>query len=168
MKMNKTIVIAEPGKQELTITRTFDAPRELVFKACTDPNLIPQWWGPRYLTTTIDKMDAKPGGSWRFVQRDAEGHEFAFHGVYHEVRRPERTVETFEFEGVAGHVVLESANLEDLGGKTRLTIHSVYQSVEDRDGMIASGMEKGLAESHDRLEELLAKTVPMPKSRQKA
>jgi uncharacterized protein YndB with AHSA1/START domain len=165
--MNKTIVVAEPGKQELTITRIFDAPRELVFKACTDPDLIPQWWGPRYLTTTIDKMDAKPGGSWRFVQRDAEGHEFAFHGVYHTVRRPEQTVETFEFEGVPGHVTLESATLEDLGGgKTKLTVHSVFQSVEDRDGMIASGMEQGLAESHDRLEELLAKTVPSPKSRE--
>ena len=164
--MNKTIVVAEPGKQELIITRTFDAPRELVFKACTDPELIPQWWGPRYLTTTIDKLDAKPGGSWRFVQQDAQGNEYAFHGVYHAVRRPEQTVETFEFEGLPGHVILESTTLADLGGQTRLTVHSVYQSVEDRDGMIAEGMEQGLVESHDRLEELLAKTVPSPKSRE--
>ncbi len=167
--MNKTIVVAEPGKQELTITRTFNASRELVFKACTDPTLIPQWWGPKLYTTTIDKMDTKPGGSWRFVQRDAEGHEFGFHGVYHAVRLPEQTVETFEFEGMPGHVILESTTLEDLGGgKTKLTVHSVYQSVEDRDGMLASGMEKGMAESHARLEELLAKTLPSPKSRETA
>ena len=167
--MNKTTVIAEPGKLDLTRTRIFDAPRELVFKAYTDPSLIPQWWGPKLYTTTVEKMDPKPGGSWRFVQRDAEGHEFGFHGVYHEVRRPEQTVDTFEYEGFPGHVLLESATMEDLGGgKTKLTVHSVYQSVEDRDGMIASGMEKGMSESHERLDELLAKTVISPKSKQQA
>ena len=166
--MNKTVVTAEPGKQDLFITRTFDAPRELVFKAYTDATLIPQWWGPAMYTTVVDKMDARPGGSWRFYQRDAEGHEFAFHGVYHEVKRPERTVDTFEYEGMPGHVMLEIATLEEQNGKTKLTVHAVYQSVEDRDGMIASGMESGMSESHDRLEQLLAKTVPSSKSREKA
>jgi len=101
-------------------------------------------------------MDVRPGGGWRFIQRDAAGNEFAFHGVYHEVVAPERIVGTFEFEGMPGHVALETSTLEDLGGRTRLTTISVFQTVEDRDGMAASGMELGASESMDRLEELLA------------
>src|SRR6266851_3996528 len=78
MPANTTHLLAEPGKQEIVITREFDAPRELVFKACTDPKLIPQWWGPRSLTTEVDKMDVKPGGQWRFINRDAEGKHTRF------------------------------------------------------------------------------------------
>lgn len=154
---NGTRIIAERGKQEVIITRIFDAPRALVFRAYTDRNLIPQWWGPKRLTTTIDKMDVKPGGQWRFIHRDAAGNEYAFHGVYHEVRSPERIVNTFEFEGMPGHVSLETCILEDIGGKTKMTGRSVYQTVEDRDGMLASGMEEGVFETMDRLAELLAK-----------
>ncbi len=127
-----------------------------MFKTYTDPQAIPNWWGPRRLSTTVDHMDVRPGGTWRFVQRDADGNEYAFHGVYHEVVPPERLVATFEFEGMPGHVVLETARLEDLGGRTKLTTTSVFQTVEDRDGMVASGMEEGATESMDRLEELLA------------
>jgi uncharacterized protein YndB with AHSA1/START domain len=145
----------KPGTQEIISTRTFDAPRELVFKAMTDPNLVPKWWGPRNLSTRVDKMDVKPGGTWRFVQSDGAGNEFAFHGAYHLVEPPARVVQTFEFEGVPGHVVMETMTLEDVGGKTRLVQHSVFQSVADRDGMVQSGMEKGATESMDRLEELL-------------
>jgi len=76
--MSKTNIIAEPGKQEIVITRVFDAPRELVFKTITDPSLVPQWWGPKRFTTTVDKMEVRPGGQWRFVQRDADGNEHAF------------------------------------------------------------------------------------------
>ena len=152
-----TRIIAERGKQEVIITRTFDAPRNIVFKAYTDRNLIPQWWGPKRFTTTIDKMDVKPGGQWRFVQRDAAGNEYAFHGVYHEVRSPERIVDTFEFEGMPGHVSLETCTLEEIGGKTKMTGRSVYQTVEDRDGMLKSGMEEGVFETMDRLAELLTK-----------
>jgi len=166
--MGKTTFTVEPGKQDVTVTRIFDAPRELVFKACTDPNLISKWWGPRNLTTTIERLEGKTGGSWRFIQRDAEGHEFGFHGVYHEIKRPERTVETFEFEGMPGHVSMNIATLEDVGGKTRLTVHSIFQSVEDRDGMVNSGMQRGMEEGYDRLEELVIKTVPSSKSREKA
>ena len=155
--VNGTRIIAERGKQEVIITRVFDAPRTLVFRANTDRNLISQWWGPKRFTTTIDKMDVKPGGQWRFVQRDAAGNEYAFHGVYHEVRSPERIVDTFEFEGMPGHVSLETCTLEDIGGKTKVTTKSVYQSVEDRDEALASGMEKGVLETMDRLAELLAK-----------
>lgn len=155
---NKITVIAELGKQECFITREFDAPRELVFQAFTDPELVPQWWGPRRLSTLVDKMDAKAGGQWRFLNRDPQGNEYAFHGVYHEVRAPERIIDTFEFEGLpqAGHVCLETLTLEALpGGRTRLTTQSVFQSVADRDGMLQSGMEEGLNDSYERLAELL-------------
>ena len=155
--MTGTNLIAEPGKQEIIITRVFDAPRERVFKTYTDPDLIPQWWGPKNLTTTVDKMDVRPGGVWRFVQRDADGNEYAFNGVYHQIVPPERLVGTFEFEGVPGHVSLETVTLEDLKGKTKLTEKSVFQTVEDRDGMLKSGMEEGVAETMDRLAELIAK-----------
>ena len=155
-KNNKTIVTAEPGKQDILITREFDAPRELVFKAYTDPNLISQWWGPRGVTTIVDKMEAKKGGMWRFVHK-AKDAEYAFNGVYHDVVSPERIVQTFEFEPMAGHVLLETIMFEDHGGKTKLISQSVFQSVEDRDGMLQSGMESGAAESNDRLDELLEK-----------
>jgi uncharacterized protein YndB with AHSA1/START domain len=155
--MTKLNLIAEPGKQEMVMTRVFDAPRELVFRVHTDPNLIPQWWGPRRFTTTVDRMDAKMGGIWRFVQHDAEGSEYAFHGVYHEVASPERLVQTFEFEGMPGHVLLETMTLEEFEGRTKLTARSVFQSVEDRDGMLQSDMEEGAAESWDRLAELVEK-----------
>ena len=158
MPAKKTTILAEPGKQEILVTREFDAPRELVFKACTDPTLIPQWWGPRYLSTQVDTMDVRPGGQWRFINRDAEGNEYAFHGVYHEIRAPERIIDTFEFEGLpeTGHVTLETMKLEALpGGRTRLTVQSVFQSVADRDGMLQSGMEAGVNDTYDRLAELL-------------
>lgn len=157
---NKMILSAEPGKQELFITREFDAPRELVFKAITDPELYVQWFGPRYLTTTIDVFEPVSGGRWRSIQRDAQGNEYAFHGVYHEVLAPERIISTFEFEGLpeSGHVVMETMRLEALpGGRTRLRGQSVFQSVADRDEMIQSGMEGGAAQSYERLDEILEK-----------
>lgn len=155
---HQTTITAESGKQEIVITREFDAPRELVFKAFTDPQLIPQWWGPRHLSTEVDKMDLRPGGEWRFINRDVEGNEFGFHGVYHEVLAPERIIDTFEFEGLPekGHVTLETMKLEELaGGRTRLIAQSVFQSVADRDGMLQSGMEAGVKDTYDRLAELL-------------
>ncbi|MGA7732396.1 MAG: SRPBCC family protein [Chloroflexia bacterium] len=155
--MSKSNLIAEPGKQEIVITRVFDAPRELVFKAFTDPNLIPQWWGPGYLTTTIARMEVRPGGIWRFVQRSPDGNEYGFHGVYHDIVSPERLVYTFEFEGAPGHVLLETVTFEEQDGKTKLTDKSVFQSVEDRDAMLQSGMEGGAHESMDRLAELIAR-----------
>lgn len=153
-------VSAEPGKQEILVTREFDAPRELVFKAYTDPKLVPQWWGPRRLSTRVDKMDVRPGGQWRFINRDAEGNEYAFHGVYHEILAPERIIDTFEFEGLpeTGHVTLETMKLEELpGGRTRLTVQSVFQSVADRDGMLQTDMEDGMNETYDRLAEIMKK-----------
>jgi uncharacterized protein YndB with AHSA1/START domain len=155
---NQIIITAEPGKQEIVITREFDAPRELVFKAVTDPTLIPQWWGPRSLSTEVDRMDVRPGGAWRFINRDAQGNAYAFHGVYHDVLAPERVIDTFEFEGLpeTGHVTLETMRLEALpGGRTKLTTQSVFQSVADRDGMLQSGMQEGVEDNYHRLAELL-------------
>lgn len=153
----RTRITAEPGKQEIVIRRVYDAPGALVFRAYIDPALIPQWWGPRRFATVVDKLDARPGGLWRFLNRDAEGKEYAFHGVYHEVAAPDRIVATFEFEGAPGHVSLETLRLEESGGRTMLTNISVFQSVADRDEMLKGGMEEGAAETMDRLAELLAK-----------
>jgi uncharacterized protein YndB with AHSA1/START domain len=155
--MARAEYVIEPGKQEIIITRDFDAPRELVFKAYTDPKLVSQWFGPREYTTTVDKMDARPGGLWRFVQRNPNGDEFAFHGVHHDIVAPERIVATFEFEGVPGHVMLQTLTLQPLGQKTRLVEQLVFQSVADRDGMVASGMQRGSDDSLDRMAEILEK-----------
>lgn len=156
--MTKLNVIAEPGNHAITMTRSFDAPRDLVFKTYTDPKLIPQWWGPSSVTTIVDQMDVKKGGVWRYIQRAADGNEYAFNGVYHEIVSPERVVYTFEFEGMPGHVLLETVTFEEQDGKTKLTDVSVFQSVADRDGMLSSGMEEGAVESMDRFAELLAKS----------
>lgn len=155
--MTKMNLMVEPGKQEICSTRVYDAPLELVFKVYTDPKHIPNWWGPRRLTTVVETMDVKAGGSWRFIQRDQDGNEFAFRGVYHSVTPLEQVVGTFEFEGTPGHVLLETARFEALpDGKTKMTAVSVFQSVEDRDGMVSAGMESGARESDERFEELLA------------
>ncbi|MEP7294372.1 MAG: SRPBCC domain-containing protein, partial [Chloroflexota bacterium] len=110
--MANSNLVAEPGKHEIIMTREFNAPRELVFKAFTDPALIPQWWGQDSATTIVDQMEVKPGGLWRYVQRDAQGSEYGFHGVYHAITSPEQIVYTFEFEGMPGHVLMETITLE--------------------------------------------------------
>jgi uncharacterized protein YndB with AHSA1/START domain len=159
-KSKRTKITAEPGKQEIIIEREFDAPRELVFKAFTDPELYVQWIGPRELEMTLQTFEPRNGGSWRYIQKDQEGNEYAFHGVNHEVLSPERIIGTFEFEGLPekGHVVLETARFEELpGNRTKMTSQSVFQSVEDRDGMLYSGMEEGINDSYNRLDELLEK-----------
>ena len=157
---NTTKITAEPGKQEILITREFDAKRELVFQAFTDADLFAQWLGPRRLKTTFERFEPRAGGSWRFVHEDQSGNKYAFHGVYHEVSAPERIIGTFEFDGIPekGHVTLETTRFEALpGDRTRLTTRSVFQSVEDRDGALRSGMDRGIIESYERLDELLAK-----------
>lgn len=152
----ETAILAEPAKQEITITHEFDAPVELVHRAYTEPDLVARWWGPRYLTNTVEKHDARPGGSWRIISRAPDGTEHGFHGVYHSAE-PNRLVRTFEYEGAAGHVSLESVEFEDLGGgRTRAVALAVFQSLADRDAMVASGMESGVREGFERLEELLS------------
>jgi uncharacterized protein YndB with AHSA1/START domain len=157
-KKNKTVITAKPGKQELFITREFDAPRELVFKAHTDPELYAQWLGPRDLTTRFETFEPVTGGKYRFIQTDKDGNEFAFHGVTHEMTAPERIIGTFEFEGLPepGHVILETTRFETLpGNRTRIISQSVFQSVADRDGMIQAGMEVGVVDGYERLDEIL-------------
>jgi uncharacterized protein YndB with AHSA1/START domain len=122
----------------------------------TDPEALPKWWGPRQYTTIVDKLDPRPGGVWRFVQRGPDGDEYAFNGVYREIVPPEKLVFTFEWEGLPGHVLTETILFEEQGGKTTVTATMVFDSVEDRDGMLQSGMEEGAADSYDRVEELLA------------
>lgn len=156
---NKTTITAEEGKQELFITREFEAPRELVFRAYTDPELYAQWVGPNDLTMTVEKMDAVDGGSFVFAH-ERGGHKYTFHGVYHEVLAPERIIGTFEFDGLPekGHVIMGTTKFEDLGnGRSRLVHQSVFQSVGDRDGMLESGMERGVNDGYDKLDVLLTK-----------
>jgi uncharacterized protein YndB with AHSA1/START domain len=145
-----------PSDLEIAMTRVFDAPRELVFKAYTDPAAIPRWWGPRRYTTTVEELDVRPGGKWRFVSRGEDGAEYAFRGEHREIVPPERLVVTFEFEGTPGQIVVDTATFEEIDGKTKVTIVSRFPSVEARDQMLQSGMEAGAAESWDRLAELLA------------
>ncbi len=155
--MSKTQITAAPGSPQITITREFDAPRDLVFRAHTDPQLLPQWLGPRDLTLTVDRYDARDAGTWRYVHSDAQGNEYGFHGVFHGTPTPDGIVQTFEYEGAPGHVKLDTTTLEPRDGRTLVRTVSVFQSVEDRDAMIAADMERGTRDSGDRLEELLAK-----------
>ena len=158
-KNNPTKITAEPGKQELFITREFDAPRELVFKAHTDPKLYAQWLGPRGYEMILETFEPHSGGRYRYIHKDQNGNEFGFHGVFHEISE-ELMIQTFEFEGLPenGHVTLDTMRLESLpGNRTRVTIQSLFQSVADRDGMVQAGMERGVNEGYERLDELLEK-----------
>jgi uncharacterized protein YndB with AHSA1/START domain len=152
-----TTTVTTPTEREIRIERVFDAPRDRVFAVYTDPELIPEWWGPRGTTTIVDRMDVRPGGGWRFVMRGPDGSESGFRGTYREVTPPERIVQTFEWEGMPGHVSVETATLEDLGDRTKVTTTSIFHTTEERDGMLASGMEGGLNETYARLDELLAR-----------
>lgn len=155
----ETKITAEAGKQEFFITREFDAPRELVYKAHTDADLIVRWLGPRDLNMRVDKFDARNGGEYRYVHYRKPEAEYGFKGVFHECVAPERIIQTFEFEGLPekGHVCLETIRFEELpNNRTRLIIQDVFQSVEDRDAALQSGMEQGVSESYIRLDELIA------------
>ena len=145
-----------PSDREILITREFDAPRDVVFKAMIDRALISRWWGPRGHTTRVDKMEVRPGGAWRYISGTSAADETAFRGEYREIKTPERIVQTFEWEPMAGHISVDTATLTERDGRTLLTVRSLFASKEDRDGMVQSGMEKGLAETHDRFAELLA------------
>ncbi len=155
---------AEPGKQEIITAYELDAPRERVYRVMTDPALTGEWWGPASLTTVVEKMDVRPGGLWRVVQRDPAGTEYAFHGVFHSLKFPESYIYTFEWEAMPDHVLLETYRLEDLDGKTRVVELTVFQSVADRDAMLATGMEAGAVEMVQRLENLLARVAASGKS----
>ena len=155
--MGKTRITAEPGMPQIIITREFDAPRDLVFRAHTDPGLLVQWLGPRDLTMTIDRYDVRDGGRWRYVHTDAQGNAYGFHGVFHGDPSPQAIVQTSEFEGAPGHVKLDTTTLEQRGNKTLVRTVSAFSSVADRDAMIASGVERGARDSGERLQELLTR-----------
>ncbi|NRQ33836.1 SRPBCC family protein [Nonomuraea sp. NN258] len=154
--MGNTEFVIEPGRQDIFMIHVFDAPRDVVFRAVTDPELVPRWWGPRFLATRVDRMDARPGGRWRFVNIDAKGGEYGFRGVYHDVVAPELIVRTWEFEGTPGDVALETIRLEEVaGGGTRYVAQSVHPSVESRDAIVRADGAKGGRDSMERLAELL-------------
>ena len=149
--------VRKEGDREIAVERTFEAPRDVVFRAFTDPELIPQWWGTRDTETVVAKMDVRAGGEWRFVSRDADGGETAFRGTFREVTPPERIAWTFEWEGMPGHVSVDITEFEDLGDRTRVRTRTLFHLPEERDGMLEAGMERGLQESYDRLDEVLAR-----------
>ncbi len=152
---HQTEITADPDVPLVRITREFDAPPEKVFRAHTDPELLVQWLGPRSTEMRIDHYDCRTGGSYRYLH-SSEGMEFGFHGCFHEVRPSEVIVQTFTFEAEPDSVALERLVLEDLGnGRTRLTAMSLVDSFEARDAFIASGMEDGVRQSYERLDELL-------------
>ena len=155
--MSRKATVTKPSDREFRVERVFDAPRDRVFATLTDPELIPEWWGPRGMTTIVEEMDPERGGRWCFLMRDADGGETRFRGTYREVTPPERIVQTFEWSGMPGHVSVETATLEDLGEQTRVVSVSVFHLTEERDGMLDSGMERGTNETYERLDEVLAR-----------
>lgn len=153
---HQTEITIDPEVPLVRITREFDAPPDKVFQAHTDPGLVSRWLGPRRHEMRVDTWDCRTGGSYRYVHA-SNGNEFAFHGSFHEVRPGELIVQTFTFEGMPDGVALERLTFEDLGdGRTRLCTTSLVDSFEDRDAFVSSGMEEGVRESYERLEELLA------------
>jgi uncharacterized protein YndB with AHSA1/START domain len=155
--MSKTSIEATPGGREIIITRIFDAPPAKLWRAFTEPELVAQWLGPRRLTAKIDSWVVEPGGKWAMTHtgEDRVSHDFV--GFFHLVESGKRLVRTFEYLGMPGHISLETTTFEPDGDKTKLTTVSVFQQPEDRDGMIESGMEEGVNEGNQRLDELLAK-----------
>lgn len=144
-----------PGDREIRTERIFDAPRDVVWRAYTEPELLRQWWG-RGNRLEIEKFELERGGHWRFVEHSSEG-EHGFEGRFREITPKERIVMTFEWDGMPGHVIIETAALEELGdGRTRVVTTSLFHTPEERDGMVAAGMEQGLNESYAALDRLLA------------
>ncbi|MBA3552883.1 MAG: SRPBCC family protein [Actinobacteria bacterium] len=149
------LTVTTPSDREIVMTRVFDAPRDLVFEAHSSCEHMSNWWGPRKYEFSSCEMDFRPGGTWRIVHRGPEGEIPAFRGEFREIVRPERLVWTFEWEGMPGHISVETVTFEEHDGKTTITGTSVFDSAEDRDGMLQSGMEEGAAKTYDRLDEYL-------------
>jgi uncharacterized protein YndB with AHSA1/START domain len=147
--------VTTPADREIRIERVFDAPRDVVWRACTEPELVAQWWG-RGNKLVIERMEVERGGHWRYVEHTPEG-TFGFEGRYREVSPPERIVQTFEWDGMPGYVAVNTTTFEDLGdGRTKLVTTSLFHTTEERDGMLSSGMEQGLNQSYAALDRLLA------------
>jgi uncharacterized protein YndB with AHSA1/START domain len=150
------LTVTTRSDREIVMTRVLDAPRDLVFEAHSSCEHLSHWWGPRKYEFASCEVDFRPGGAWRIVHRGPEGEgDQGFHGEFREIVRPERIVWTFEWEGMPGHVSTDTLTFEERDGKTTITATSLFDSVEDRDGMLQSGMEAGAAETYDRLDEYL-------------
>jgi uncharacterized protein YndB with AHSA1/START domain len=157
MSENRTEIIVDSEVPLVRITREFDHPVDKVFRAHTDAALVAQWLGPRSLTNEMVRWDCETGGGYVFVQRRGD-EEFSFHGSFHEVRPGELIVQTFTFDGMPDGVALEKLTFESIDGgtRTRLSTTSLVDSFADRDMFVASGMETGVVEGYERLDELLA------------
>jgi uncharacterized protein YndB with AHSA1/START domain len=156
-RTHETEIAVDPEVPLVRITREFDAPPEKVFRAHVDPDLVVQWLGPRGLEMKVDHFDCRTGGSFRWMHVDGDGNEFGFFGSFHEVRPSELIVQTFAFDGAPDGVALERIAFEDLGdGRTRLVSTSLVDSFEGRDAFVASGMDVGVREGFERLDEVLA------------
>jgi uncharacterized protein YndB with AHSA1/START domain len=153
--MNRTEIILDEKVPLVRIVREFDAPAEKVFRAHTDPDLLSRWLGPRDLTMTVDHYECRTGGSYRYLHSRGD-EEYAFYGSFHEVREPDTIVQTFTYEGFPDSVSLERLTLEELdGGRCRLVATSLVDSFEARDAFVASGMEQGIREGYEKLDEVL-------------
>ncbi|MCW2771352.1 MAG: ATPase [Aeromicrobium sp.] len=151
-----TVEIDDDGTHGITIVREFDHPVERVFRAMTEPELLARWIGPRGYDNVEVSNEARHGGTWTLVQRNPEGQEFAFRGVFHGDPTPELTLRTFEWLGMPGHVSFESLRVEDLGGgRCRVRTTSVFLATADRDGIREMGMDGGVIEGYERLDEVL-------------
>lgn len=155
--MNETTITADPGTPFIDVVREFDATPAQVFRAWTDPELIPRWLGPADMVMDLLEYQPTPGGCYRYVHRNADRGEHSFRGVFHAVVPNQRIVQTFQYDGWPDEVSLESVTFEDLGGRTRVRTHSVFPSVAARDAMVESGMERGVRDSMTRLAEVLAR-----------
>ena len=151
-----TANVTKKGDREITTERHLAAPPERVYAAFTDPELVPRWWGLESSETVIDEMDVRVGGTWRFVEKTEDGEGTAFRGVYRELDPGKRVAQTFEWEGMPGHVSVDTITFEADGDGTRAIGHTIFHYAEERDGMIDAGMEKGLNQSYDQLDRLLA------------
>ncbi|MBY6538551.1 SRPBCC family protein [Rhodococcus sp. BP-349] len=153
---DRTLHIHAPaGLPFIDVRREFDAPVCAVFRAHAEPELVARWLGPAGYEMAVEEYDFRSGGRYRYVHRDPGGAEYAFHGVFHTVRTNEFAVQTFEYEGFPDVVSIEFLTFVDLGDRCRLEGHSVYPTLEARDSMAASGMEKGMREGYERLDDLL-------------
>jgi uncharacterized protein YndB with AHSA1/START domain len=161
--LNQTLqMTADPGSHALQVSREFAAPAALLLRAHTEPELMAQWIGPRRLQTRFDRLEARDGGRYRFVQWGEDGTEHAFHGVFHGDPSVEGGIrQTFEYEGAPGHVSFETLTFEEHDGRTTLHATSVFTTVEARDMMLASGMEGGMTEGYERLDELIERLAPV-------
>ncbi|MGH7503261.1 MAG: SRPBCC family protein [Longimicrobiales bacterium] len=148
--------VTTPTDRTIHVERVFNASRDRVWRAFTEPELVAQWWG-RGNKLVIERMEVERGGHWRYVEHGPEG-EHGFEGRYREVTPQDRLVMTFEWDGMPGHVAVETVEFEDLGGKrTRVVNTTLFHTSEERDGMLQSGMEQGMNESFEALDRVLAK-----------